>query len=330
MQNRNYNTKAIVEAGLISSILAVLMILTIYVPLFSIVGAFILPIPVTILYIRHNLKITLASVITCTLITSMIFNPTYTIPVLLVMGSQGAALGYCIKNKKSTWFTLTLLAVVSIVASIMDIAIYISFTSQGSFMTFVNNQVNSTKSSMASIIQMYKNSGVSEAQLQQLNSSMDILTPEYFIQMIPPILVIIGLVSAWINYSITRAILKKLRYDVPAVSPFSTLYLNNRIGTVILVLMITGILLDKSNVYIGKYISTSFQIIFQMVLIADGAALAVYWLKNKLKLSRLVTVLIIILTVTSIEISMIYIFAGLMDMIFDFRKLDPFRIKKAQ
>lgn len=330
MQNKNYNTKAIVEAGLISSFLVVLMMITIYVPLFSIVGAFILPIPVTVLYIRHSLKITVASVIICTIITSMFFNPIYTIPLLLVMGSQGAALGYCIKNNKSTWFTLALLAVVSITASIMDIALYVTLTTQGSFMAFINEQVSVTKSSMSSIIQMYKNSGMSEAQLQQLNSSMDILTPEYFIQMIPPILVIIGFVSAWVNYSITRAILRKLRYDVPAVSPFSSLYLNNRIGTILLVLMIAGILLDKSNVYIGKYISTAFQLIFQMVLIADGAALAVNWLKNKLRFNNVITVLLIILTITSPGISMAYVFAGLMDMIFDFRKLDPFRIKKAQ
>ena len=59
MQNRIYNTKAVIEAGLISALIVVIMLINVYVPIFSIFGMFILPVPVTVLYIRHNYKVTL-------------------------------------------------------------------------------------------------------------------------------------------------------------------------------------------------------------------------------------------------------------------------------
>ena len=70
MQNKVYSTKAIVEAALISVIISVIMIITGYLPYFSFIGIFILPIPVTILYIRHNYKVTITAILLSIILTS--------------------------------------------------------------------------------------------------------------------------------------------------------------------------------------------------------------------------------------------------------------------
>lgn len=330
MHNKIYNTRAMVEAGLTGSLIVIMMLFTIYIPVFSIVGVFILPIPVTVLYIRQNLKITLGAIVVSGIFIAIFYSPISAVTMSLMLGSTGITLGYSIKNKKSTWFTFTLLAIVSVGVTILDTTIYTSLIAKGGFMSVINNQINSTKDSMTSIIEMYKAAGMEESQINQLKESMKIFTADFLLQLIPASLIIMGFTSAWINYSLTKVVLKKLGYKTEPIPPFSNLYLNNRIGTVLLIIMIIGILLKKNNILAGGYIFNSLQFILQMVLLVDGIAMFVYLLKKKLKLNKVLILLIIFLTATSPTLSYYFVFGGLLDMIFDFRKLDPFRRKKAQ
>ena len=326
MHKENFDTKSVVEAGLISSLIVVIMLITIYVPLFAIVGTFILPIPVTVLYLRHNAKITLGAVVVSAVLIAMLYNPISALTTSMLFGATGLTLGYCIKNKKKVWITLVMLAVVSAVATMIDFSIYITFISKEGFVGFINQNLQIMRESIDAASKM----GMSKAQLEQLNQTYDIFTPEFIVEIIPSILLIGGVTSAYINYNVTRGILKRFKYEIEPVPPFSTLYINNRIGTVILIVVIAGTLMSRGNMYLGKYILISSQLILEMVLLIEGISLAAYGLRNKLKMSKLFTVLIILITASTVATSMMFVFAGLMDMIVDFRKLDPFRRKKAQ
>mgnify|MGYP000965376259 CR=1 FL=1 len=330
MQKDSYKTKAIVEAGLICSLIVALMMMTIYIPLFSIVGVFILPIPITVLYIRHNIKITTTAVLVSAIFIAILYNPISAITVSIMMGSTGIALGYCIINKKSVWQTIVILSIVSIISTVIDMSIYVTLINKGGLMAYINQQVQITRDSMNSVTEIYRGMGVPETQLQQFNASINIFTPEFVMQLIPPALLFMGFASAYINYSFTRGVLRRLGYEIEPIGLFSNLYINNRIGTLVLVFVIVGMLLDRNNILYGKYFAASAQIVLQLILLIDGIALAAYYLKNKLKLNKLIMFLLIFFTVTSATLSLSYILAGLLDMIFDFRKLDPFRRKKAQ
>ncbi|MBO3282441.1 DUF2232 domain-containing protein, partial [Intestinimonas butyriciproducens] len=63
MPNKSYNTKAIVEAGLTTAIIIVITLICVYVPILSMLTNFILPIPIAILFIRQNFKVTLVSIV---------------------------------------------------------------------------------------------------------------------------------------------------------------------------------------------------------------------------------------------------------------------------
>jgi len=326
MHKGNFKTKSVVEAGLISSLIVVIMMLTIYVPLFAIVGTFILPVPVTVLYLRHNPKITLGAVVVSAILIAMLYNPISAFTTSVLFGTTGIALGYCIKNKKKVWITLILLAMVSALATTIDFSIYVTFISKDGLAGFINQNLQMMKESINAGSKM----GMSQAQLEQLSKSYEMFTPEFITELIPSMLLIGGFTSAYINYNVTRSILKRFKYEIEPVPPFSALYINNRVGTMILIVVIAGALLNKGNMYAGKYILVSSQLVLEMVLLIEGISVAVYALRNKLKMSKLFTVLIILITASTPTTSMLFIFAGLMDMIVDFRKLDPFRRKKAQ
>lgn len=327
MQNRSYHTHAVVEAGLIIAIIVVLMLFSVYVPIFSMVGIFILPIPVTILYIRQNWKITLTAVFVSGILIAMTYDPISALTATLMFGSTGMTLGYSITHEKKFSFTITLLAIVSALVTVLDLVVYVYLINKTGVMGFINENLKIINGSMDTVNSMYLKMGVSQAQLAQLKQTFAMFTPDFILKIIPAMLIVASFISAYINYVITKSILKKLRYEMKEEISFTKIYINNRIGTFLVVFVIIGLLLNRYNMSSGGYVLNSSTIILQMALLIDGVSLAAFYLRNRLKLAKSFTVILILVTAFS-QASNLLVIAGLIDMVMDFRKLDPFRINK--
>jgi len=75
MHKQNFSTKAMVEAGLISTMMVAMFLLTVNLPMFSGLSLFILPVPVAVLCIRHNYKAAAGAVFVSAVLTGMLYNP---------------------------------------------------------------------------------------------------------------------------------------------------------------------------------------------------------------------------------------------------------------
>lgn len=324
MQHRIHNTKAIIEAGLISAIIVVIMLINVYVPIFSMLGTFILPIPVTVLYIRQNYKITLGAVVVSAILIAMFYDPISALTSSILFGSTGITLGYCVKHDKKFSTTILFLAIASALAIIVNFVVFSSLVNKEGIVGIINENIKVLNESLSMSKDLYAKMGVPAEQFAQIEKSFSMFTTDFILKLIPAMLVIMSFGSAYFNYVITRSILKKLRYDMKEVKPFSEIYINTRIGTVVVLFLIIGILLNKNKIAVGEYITNSSQVILQLILVLDGLAIVCYYLKNKFNMSKTFIVLILIFTATS-PISVIYMYLGFIDMIIDFRKLDPYR-----
>lgn len=324
MQNRIYNTKAVIEAGLISALIVVIMLINVYVPIFSIFGMFILPVPVTVLYIRHNYKVTLGAVLVSAILIAMLYDPISALTSSVLFGTTGMTLGYCVKHDKKFSTTILFLAIASALSVIINFIVFSSFVNKEGIAGLVNQNLKMLNESLNMSKDLYSKMGVPSEQFAQLEKSFSIFTADFILKLIPGILVIMSFISAYFNYVITKSILKKLRYDIEEVKPFNEIYINTRIGTIAVLILIIGILLNKNKIAIGGYITNSSEIILQLIFVLDGLALVCYYLKNKFNMSKMFIVLILIFTATS-QISIVYMYLGFIDMIIDFRKLDPYR-----
>jgi len=324
MQNRIYNTKAIIEAGLISALIVIIMLLNVYMPIFSVFGTFILPVPITVLYIRHNYKITLSAVVISAILIAMLYNPISALTSSILFGSTGITLGYCIKYDKKFSTAILFLAVASAISVIINFVIFSTFVNKDGIVGLINQNIKMLNESLNMSKDLYAKMGVPSEQFAQIEKAFSIFTTDFVLKLIPAMIVIMSFSSAYFNYVITKSILRKLRYDVKDVKPFSDIYINTRIGTTVVLLLIIGILLNKNKIVIGEYITNSSEIILQLIFVLDGLAVVCYYLKNKFNMSKMFIVLILILTATS-QISIIYMYLGFVDMIIDFRKLDPYR-----
>ncbi|MBU3158963.1 YybS family protein [Clostridium frigoris] len=334
MGNKNYSAKAIVEAALISVIISIIMILTGYLPMVSFIGTLILPIPVAVLYIRYNKKVTITAIVLSIILTSMLFNPIRAIYSAIPCMVIGMALGYCVKKNKKSSTTLLFLGIASFISNILTIAFSLSFIAKVNFMDFSSEFVGLLKKSMKISIDGAKNTymqkGITPDQLKVLDRSYEMINKidvALFLALIPAVIFVFSFISAYLNYIVSRAILNKLNYKMEEVLPFSKVYVSNIVGAVLIGIVCIGIILASKEITGGKYIRSSSQLLMQNVFIINGLAASTYFLRVKKKLSKPIVILILGLTIIS-PLSNIYFSIGLMEMAFDFRKLDPYRIRR--
>ena len=321
MNNKNYNTKAVVEAGLMCALVVVIFLMNMYLPVFGIIGLFILPIPITILYLRNNFKLALTSVVVSTILISMMSSIISAIGSAVLYGSSALVVGYCIKNHKGATRTILYSSIAMLVGTVVDFALMIYVTYNSSLTSIIQEYIDILKESMDMVSGLYQSMGVDMAN-NPMVESFNSITPDILMMMIPSILIISSLIQAFINYSITRKILKRFKYDVPKFKPFNEWYVDNRIGAVILIaLMITNIF---GNYIPGAiYIMMTLAYILQMMCMILGVAVVYNWFVKRGSANKLILTMLILFVFTSPLLSQVAYFLGLADLIIDFRKLDP-------
>lgn len=325
MQNKNYNTRSIVEAGLISALIVILMLINAYIPAVALIGTFLLPIPVVVLYIRHGYKVTILSVAVSAVLIGMLYDPFSALTSAIMFGLIGITLGYCIKHRKKFSTTIMLLSAASLIQSIISFLILSAFVNKKNLYQTLTEYTNMFKESFNIAQNMYSKMGITAQQLAPLKKALEIYTPDVLMLLLPGLLIASSILSAYVNYIISTSVLKKLRYDVCEATPFSEIYVNNRIGTVIIAFMLLGMLLNMRNIKIGAYILNSSMLILQVTLVFDGITLVYYYLRNKFKMSKVFAILLIMFIAFQPVGNIALLFAGIADLMFDFRKLDPYR-----
>ena len=334
MKNSEYSTRAIVEASLISVIISAIMVIIGYLPFVAFIGILILPIPVAILYIRHNIKITITAILFSIILTSLIYNPVIALCSAINCSMVGIVLGYCVKNKKTSSITLLFLAIGSAISYILTVAFSMLFIEKVSFMNFITNKLEFFKQYMKVSFEqgktLYLQAGVDPNKLKFLDENFEMIKKidvMLILIVLPAFIFLIALISAYLNYIVSRSILNRLNYKMQEVLPFSKVYVSNIVGAILIGTVCIGIILSSKNIAGGNYILNASQLLVKYVFLINGLAACTYFLRVKRNLSKFVVVLIIGLTTLS-SLGNIYFSIGLMEMAFDFRRLDPYRIKR--
>ena len=328
MQNRQFETKATVEAGILSALILILMLTTAYVPFFSFLNI-LLPVPITVLYLRYNYKVSLGAVAVSGILVAIFYDPISSLGTSISYGLTGLTLGYCIKKEIKAAKTICFMALASGIGLICNFLLLTFLATPDGFNGFVkmlNSTINRFNETMAYMKDFYFKLGINEKQREMLNQAMQPITMEMIKSILLASFTIASFGSAIINYFTARAILKKLRYKLVEVKPFSELYISEKVGFAIAVLALLAMGLQGSKIALGKYLIVSVIYIITIVFVIEGLAVATYFLKNKFKLPKVVIVLIIIFTI--MQFQFFYVIIGVVDMIMDFRKVNPNRLFK--
>lgn len=330
MENRKYNTKSIVEAGLISAVIIILMLITGYVPMVSFMGTLILPVPVALLYIRHNLKVTLTAIVVSAIITAALFNPIQALLSAISFGLTGLTLGYSVRKNKSSTYILILMGLTSLIATVLTTVLTIVIIQKSGVTQFIIKSVNDAcdtfKQSFEMAKSFYSKAGMTSEQLALLDQFTNMINPDLLFNAIAAGLILQAASSAFLNYIVSKAILRRLGYTLQRIRPFTEFYINSFIGALVVLPVPLGIFLQAKGIPVGKPLLVSGEIIMQVVFAVIGISVAVYFLKRRFNLPNAFIILIVIFTAFNQLFTLAYMFIGLADMLFDFRKINPNRI----
>lgn len=323
---KNTKTKELVETSLLAAICAVMILLYVYVPVFSMLGLYIIPIPITICYVRNGFKSTISAIVVSMILSFLFVNPIQGLTLAVIYGLAGLTLGYCTRKAKDGLFTVFMLTGAFTIGIVVFILVnYVLFSSAG--LSTISNQLNSSiNSAINSTRDLYIKMGMSRQQIDSVIKATPLSNINYIYSLLPGLLVISSFIMSFINFKITKYVFKKLSYKFNDIPSYSMIYIDGKPGFVIVAVMLIGMILKYKHLSYGDYVLNSASTFFMFTYMIDGISLCLYYLRNKFKQSKPVSALLLFLIVFS-GFGMILFFAGIADVLLDFRKIDPNRRK---
>ncbi|SMC26692.1 Uncharacterized conserved protein YybS, DUF2232 family [Clostridium acidisoli DSM 12555] len=324
MQNKTNNTRAITESGIMAAVLLVIMLLTSYIPTLSLLAYVILPTVVALIYVRNGAKYSVTALIIALILGFMLTNLVQIITIGPVMPFVGIPLGYCIKNKKKPANTIIFTSIGFLIVTAITFFILPLFIYSNGFIGAVAYIVKEFNQSLDLTKTIYLNSGISKDIVNQVDGFK--VTSTKIFEMMPTAMVTGSLFYGMISYKVTEIIFKKLNISMEKRRNFTYFFVPNLILAFLIVFICIGLLFQNKNMIIGEYIYTTGILLFTILLYLDAIAYMSYFLRNRSKLPK--SLIVFVILILMMILNSWFVLIGVIDSIFDFRKLDSNRIRK--
>ena len=314
--NGQNSTRALVEAALLTGVTVILILMTLYVPLFVAVGIFIWPL--ALIYIRDGGKYSIMSLVIAGIITAMISDPVTAFGLMLTYGISGILLGLCIDRKKTSTFTIIAMTAVTFIAMAVSIKVLSIIAGQD----IIAQMMTTMSQSLESATKLYSSIGMPEETIKQFKTMFDVNS---FKMILPSGLFFAAFMVSIFTYSFAKFIFKRFGYEVKPVKAFSEWYIPISIAFAVITLVLASYALSyfkivKTQIYLVNSI-----MLLRIVFSVTGLSVIDFFLKKK-DVSKAVRILIYFFLVTT-SLSQILFFVGIIDYALDIRKLDPLRKK---
>lgn len=315
------NIKPAVEGGILSALAVIMMLISVYIPLLGVVTAVIWPVPVALLGVRHGLKWSIMAAVTSGVIAAMALQPLTALQMVVAFGSIGVVIGHAFHLNYSPLKTMVAASAISFLGILA--VLLLGFLIMG--VNPLALQMDVLTETSTQVIDMYRSTGAfSEADLEKISSSLN-NSLAYMKIIIPGIMALSAVFYALLNFLATKAVLRKLGQQVQSFPPFRQWYLPRKI---LYIAAVTAVMY-----YWGHYrsvaplgdISMNIGVLLIVLFFVQGLSLF-YYLADKYNLSRLTKGIILFLTFTNAFFMEMVFFAGLWDVIFDYRKLRTPRV----
>jgi uncharacterized protein YybS (DUF2232 family) len=176
------------------------------------------------------------------------------------------------------------------------------------------------KDSFNMVQEVYEKQGVDASKLDQVKLMMSIINEKLIVGIIPAVIILGGVIDGVLTYYISKAILKRLKYKLNDLTSFDRIRIDNRIVAVLIILTCIGIILETKNIYIGTMIGFSGLLLGMTVLLVQGLSVILYYLKNRLRASKILIGILFIFLIFSF-MGIYVVILGAIDMIVNFRKI---------
>ncbi|MED1040224.1 hypothetical protein S2E19_02875 [Bacillus mycoides] len=256
------NTKFITEGAALLVIYAMLLLISMYVPILGTVVTFALPLPFILLTIRYRLSNAFI-VFTAALFITVIVSQPMNLVKTTMFGLIGIVLGYMYKKRKKPVETLMAGTLAYLIGIMLIYVASIKFFN----IDLMKQMQNMFNESMAQSEKIVTAAGmpISKEQKELFAQFNDVLQTLF-----PSLLVMVSVCFSWITVMISGSVLRKLKHDVIPWPKFKDIQLPKSIVWyyVIFILLSTFIKVEPTS-YLHMVFSNLY-VIFALLLVLQG------------------------------------------------------------
>ncbi|PDZ42828.1 hypothetical protein CON82_26930 [Bacillus wiedmannii] len=267
------NTKFITEGAALLAIYAMLLLISMYVPILGRVVTFALPLPFILLTIRYRLSNTFV-IFTAALFITVIVSQPINLVKTTMFGLIGIVLGYMYKKQKKPIEILMAGTLAYLIGIMLIYVASIKFFN----IDLMKQMQNMLNESMAQSEKIVTAAGMPISKEQK----------ELFVQfngvlqtLFPSLLVMVSVCFSWITVMISGSVLRKLKHDVKPWPKFKDIQLPKSIVWyyVIFILLSTFIKVEPTS-YLHMVFSNLY-VIFALLLVIQGLTFIAFLAHSK-------------------------------------------------
>ncbi|MGH1323883.1 YybS family protein [Bacillus pretiosus] len=267
------NTKFITEGAALLAIYAMLLLISMYVPILGRVVTFALPLPFILLTIRYRLSNTFV-IFTAALFITVIVSQPMNLVKTTMFGLIGIVLGYMYKKQKKPIEILMAGTLAYLIGIMLIYVASIKFFN----IDLMKQMQNMLNESMAQSEKIVTAAGmpISKEQKELFAQFNDVLQTLF-----PSLLVMVSVCFSWITVMISGSVLRKLKHDVKPWPKFKDIQLPKSIVWyyVIFILLSTFIKVEATS-YLHMVFSNLY-VIFALLLVIQGLTFIAFLAHSK-------------------------------------------------
>ncbi|KAB2330280.1 YybS family protein [Bacillus mesophilum] len=266
------NVHKLTEGAVFLAIFAVLLMITIYVPVIGAVVNFVLPVPFMMIAAKHARKDALLFFVAAVLI-SFITGTIFAVPVTLLFGLTGLVIGDFLREKKGRLETYIAGSLAFLLATLGIYAISVLFMD----INFVEESILLMKESIAMAQDMMAAMGQGGDELfEQLDAGVEMIQT-----LIPTLLIMSSFLTVFFLQLIAFPIIKRFGVEVSKSKPFRELSFPKSILWYYLLAIIASLLLQPEEGSYWFLALVNLTYILQIFMVIQGFSLIFYFSYKK-------------------------------------------------
>ncbi|KMO85801.1 hypothetical protein AB840_11530 [Megasphaera cerevisiae DSM 20462] len=302
-------------AGCFAAVMLILALLSTYVPIFSFIGYFIMPIPISVTYMKYGIRQALLLGITAGILMGIFIDPLTAVIQLLTFGSVGIAVGAGFRHEWPPVRMLlgvtaaligTAIVLIGLVYAVMDINV----------ITTLGNTFNMVVDNM---LAQYKNSGMSEIQLAEANVQLEQVRQMLPVLM-PMVVCLAAAVIAYINIKVSQVMLIRLGFSVRPFLPIRYWEISRSMIYLYILAIVMKYWGTTRDIQWLNIIGINLNQMAFFFICIQGIAFAFYFLDRRFKIGTGVQALLLVMFFVLPVFSYLAFIIGIIDMLVNYRK----------
>ncbi len=322
--NREKN-RGLREGAMMVALTVILVLLTWYVPLFSIVGTFACAVPMACLAARNNPKTVVLALFSILIITALTIGSILSaISILLMSVLPGAVAGNCLGKDRPFFVALFATCVAVCIGWIAEIFVIDMFLSEQGIEGMIGEMTAQFSEIIGSITSKVPSEEMNGIDIEKLTTTMVKLMEDTFRLYFPSMVIISSMVIGYIIIMFCAFVLKRTKTKDVKVVSFSRLKAPRSMSTVAVISYLFFIFMG-SETTLGAVLANVVFVLYTIIGIC-GLSLLDNKLGKKIK-SAVVRIIIYILVFTlgGVFLNLVLnglVIAGILDSAYNFRHIE--------